>query len=124
METSTIRPQGADGTDGSNSSTFLRSVDQAGAVVHETIDKVKDPAHKAVDRATATAHSAVDSLTGTASTVAEKVSASTAKLRETSADAVNETVAFIQEKPFQAIGIALAVGFVLGRLTGGSSRDY
>jgi ElaB/YqjD/DUF883 family membrane-anchored ribosome-binding protein len=64
------------------------------------------PAKQAVDRFSKAAHGAVDSL----SDVLSRGSDASSKAFETSKT-------FVKDKPVAAVGIALAVGLVVGRLT-------
>lgn len=101
-----------------DNSAPLRSVDQMGASLHQTIDRAVDPAHTAVDKAASTAHKAVDKLATGASTLEER----TRGLRDLPHRGLDATVEYVQTKPLQAIGIAVAVGFLLGKISGGRSH--
>ena len=94
-----------------------RGVESAGAALHSSIDKVADPARSAVDRASLAAHEGVDKLAGTASGVAGRFADQTRRISEAPAHALEVSKSWVQEKPLEAVGAALAIGFILGRLT-------
>jgi ElaB/YqjD/DUF883 family membrane-anchored ribosome-binding protein len=94
-----------------------RSVDSAGAALHSTIDKVADPARNTVDRVSTAAHATVDKLAGSAAHVAERFSDQTRRVAEAPARALDCSKSWVQERPLEAVGAALAIGFILGRLT-------
>ena len=94
-----------------------RGVESAGAALHSGIDKVADPARSAVDRASSAAHQGVDKLAGTASSVADRFADQTRRISEAPAHALDASKSWVQERPLEAVGAALAIGFILGRLT-------
>lgn len=98
-------------------STLLRGVDQAGNKLHDTIDKVAEPARNTVERAASAAHSTVDKLASGAHAVAGKVNEHAHLLTDVPLQAVDYSRAYIKDHPLQAVGAALLVGLVLGRLT-------
>jgi ElaB/YqjD/DUF883 family membrane-anchored ribosome-binding protein len=89
-----------------NDNPLQRGVESAGAALHSGIDKVTEPARNAVDRASSAAHQGVDKLTGGASHVADAPGR-----------ALEASRSWVQERPLEAVGAALALGFILGRLT-------
>ena len=97
--------------------SVLRGVETAGAALHSGIDKVADPARNAVDRATQAAHQGVDKLAGTATHVADRFAEQTRFVTEAPSRALETSKSWVQEKPLEAVGAALALGFILGRLT-------
>lgn len=107
----------APGTITSAENAVLRSVNQAGSSLHDSIDKATQPAHSTVDRAASVAHSTVDKLASGASTVAGKVSEHAHLLTDVPLQAVDYSKAYIKDHPLQAVGGALLLGYVFGRLT-------
>lgn len=95
-----------------------RGVDSAGAALHSGIDKVADPARSTVDRVSAAAHDTVDKLASTAASAADRLNTQTRKLTDTPQRALESSKSWVQDKPLEAVGAALAIGFILGRLTG------
>lgn len=94
-----------------------RSVSQAGSSLHETIDKVAEPARSTVDRAATVAHNTVDKLASGASSVAGKFSDQAHRFTDAPLEAMAYSKARIKDYPLQAVGAALLVGLIFGRLT-------
>lgn len=97
--------------------TLSRGVNQAGSALHDTIDKVADPARNTVERAAAAAHSTVDKLASTANNLAGKVNENAHRFTDAPLQAVDYSKAYIKDHPLQAVGAALLVGLIFGRLT-------
>jgi ElaB/YqjD/DUF883 family membrane-anchored ribosome-binding protein len=93
------------------------SVDSANASLHSTIDKAARPLHSTVDRVSTAAHETVDKLASSASHVADRFSDQTRRVTEAPSRAVDYSKSWVQERPLEAVGAALALGFILGRLT-------
>lgn len=106
--------QAAGATD---TNAFKRGVESAGSALHTSIDKMADPALDTVGRVTHVAHDAVNRLSSGASQVADRVGEQAVRVSEASGRAVESSKSWIQDKPLEAVGIALALGFVIGRLT-------
>ncbi|MEO7401955.1 MAG: hypothetical protein ABIV07_14520 [Polaromonas sp.] len=94
-----------------------RGVDSAGAALHSTIDKVADPARNTVDRVSSAAHETVDKLASDASHVADRFSEQARWVSEAPGRALDCSKSWVQERPLEAVGAALALGFIVGRLT-------
>lgn len=94
-----------------------RGVESAGAALHQGIDKLVDPARSTVESLSATAHQTVDSLANGAGQVAERFADETRKIGEAPGKALEYSKSRIQARPLEAVGIALALGFLVGRLT-------
>lgn len=106
-----------DGAFESSGNSMQRGVDSAGAVLHSTIDKVADPARSTVDRVSSAAHQTVDRLASNATHVADRFSSQARRLTEAPARALDTSKSWVQERPLESLAGALAIGFVLGRLT-------
>ena len=116
MENSTSYP--GDHTSGQvDSGALKRSVESAGSALHSSIDKMIDPALDTVGRVTEVAPEAVNRLSSGATQAADRVSAQAARVSEASGRAVESSKSWIQDQPLQAVGMALALGFIIGRLT-------
>ena len=116
MENSTSYP--GDHTSGpADSGALKRGVESAGTALHSSIDKMVDPAIDTVAFATNAAHDAVNRLSNGATQVADRVSEQAARVSEASGRAVESSKSWIQDKPLEAVGMALALGFIIGRLT-------
>jgi ElaB/YqjD/DUF883 family membrane-anchored ribosome-binding protein len=100
-----------------NDNPIQRSVESAGAALHSGIDKVAEPARSAVERASSAAHQGVDKLAGSASHVADRFADQTRLVSEAPGRVLEASKSWVQEKPLEAVGAALALGFILGRLT-------
>ena len=109
--------QSGESSNESSASTMQRGVDSAGAALHSSIDKVVDPARQAVDRLSSSAHDTVDKLASNASQTADRLSDRARRLTEAPAKVMESTKSWIQDKPLEAVGAALALGFIVGRLT-------
>lgn len=99
-------------------SKLLRGVDTAGAALHTGIDKVADPAKEAIEKASSAAHGGVDRLASGATHAADRFSAQTQRIAEAPQRALDYSKSRVQDKPLQAVAAALALGFIIGRLTG------
>ena len=92
-------------------------VDTATAALHGTIDKVTDPTVSSVNRLASMAHQTVDKLASSASQVAEKFVVDARRVQQAPAQAVDYSRSWVEDRPLEAVGAALAIGFLLGRLT-------
>ena len=102
---------------GDTANAVHRGVDSAGAALHSGIDKVADPLRQTVDSLSSAAHSTVDKFASTASQTADRFSDQTRRVSEAPARALACSKSWVQERPLEAVGAALAVGFIVGRLT-------
>ncbi|CDS49699.1 hypothetical protein [Polaromonas sp. CG9_12] len=116
MENSTSYP-GDQNSGSTDNGALKRGVETAGSALHSSIDKMVDPALDAVGRVTSVAHDAVNRLSSGATHVADRVSENATRVSEASGRAVESSKSWIQDKPLEAVGMALALGFILGRLT-------
>lgn len=101
----------------SSANAVQRGVESAGAALHQGIEKLSEPARSTVDSLSASAHHTVDSLAGSAGHVADRFADETRKISEAPGKALGYAKTCIQDRPLEAVGIALAIGFVFGRLT-------
>lgn len=104
-------------TDGHGAGAVQRGVESAGDALHSGIDKVVDPARYAIDSMSSTAHETVDKLATSAGHTASRFADQTRRLTEAPTKAVDYSKSMIQDRPLEAVGIALALGFIFGRLT-------
>ena len=103
--------------DGNRAGAIQRGVESAGDALHNGIDKVVDPARHVIDSMSSSAHDTVDKLATSASHTASRFDDQTKRLTEAPVKAFERSKSWVQEKPLEAVGAALAIGFVLGRLT-------
>ena len=99
-------------------STIHKGIDSAGAALHSGIDKVSDPARGAVDRLSTAAHGTVDKIASSATETAERFSEQTRRVTQAPSQALAYSKSWVQDKPLEAVAAALAIGFILGRMTG------
>lgn len=116
MENPTSHP-GDQNSDTSDSNALKRTVESAGSALHSSIDKVVDPALDAVGYVGSAAHDAVNRLSSGATQVADRVSENATRVYDAPGHAVECSRSWIQDKPLEAVGMALALGFIIGRLT-------
>lgn len=110
-------PSNPGNTPSGTGNPIQRGVDSAGAALHSTIDKVAEPARHTVDRVSGAAHETVDKLASNASQAAEQFSDQARWVSEAPGRALDCSKSWIQERPLEAVGAALALGFIIGRLT-------
>ena len=104
-------------TSGSSANPVQRGVDSAGSLLHSGIDKVSDPARNAVDSFSAAAHDSVNRLASNVQNTASRFSEQTRLITEAPGKALAYSKSRVQEQPLVAVGAALAVGYILGRLS-------
>ncbi len=94
-----------------------RGVESAGAALHQGVDKLAGPVRSGVDSLSSSAHGTIASLASSASHVADRFADETRRIAEAPGKALQYSKTTVQDSPLQAVGIALAVGFILGRLS-------
>jgi len=97
-------------------SSLQRGVNQVGAALHHSIDKVAEPTRHAIDRASGAAHETVDKLASKAEHAALAVEARRRRVVETPNRALDQARTHVRNNPLRTVGTALAVGYVLGWL--------
>jgi ElaB/YqjD/DUF883 family membrane-anchored ribosome-binding protein len=120
MQTNSSFPSGdtATASNGAAVNAVQRGVDSAGAALHSSIDKVAAPARQAVDLLSTAAHGTVDKLASSATHTADRFSDQTRRVTQAPARALACSKSWVQDRPLEAVGAALALGFLVGRLTG------
>jgi len=88
-------------------------VGTAGAALHSTVDK----ARSTMENLSGAAHDSIDRLASSATHTADRFADQTRRLTEAPAKAMEYSRTWVQDKPLEAVGVALALGFILGRLT-------
>jgi ElaB/YqjD/DUF883 family membrane-anchored ribosome-binding protein len=79
--------------------------------------ETKRSAETNVDRLTQSAHDAVDKAASVASTYAERFSSKGEQLMQMQEDWVATARDYVRENPLQALGIAVAAGYLLHMIT-------
>ncbi len=98
-------------------SSVHRGVDAAGAALHSGINRVADPVRQTVDSLSSAAHSTVDKFASSASQTADRFSDQTRRVSEAPARVLARSKSWVQARPLEAVGAALALGFIAGWLT-------
>jgi ElaB/YqjD/DUF883 family membrane-anchored ribosome-binding protein len=93
-----------------------RTLSDASATAHSTIDKMSNAARPAVDRLATGAHQAVDKLAGAATTAADTLAVKTEQLKGAHARMTEECRVYVRSNPLAAVGVAVLTGFILSRL--------
>jgi ElaB/YqjD/DUF883 family membrane-anchored ribosome-binding protein len=70
-----------------------------------------------IDRLADSAHGAIDRATQTASQVAERFNEKSDELWAMKDDYVESARGYVKENPLMALGIALAAGYLFGKIT-------
>ena len=104
-------------TNNGSANAVQRGVESAGAALHQGVDKLAEPARNTVESLSASAHQTIDSLAGSAGHVADRFADETRKISEAPGKMLDYSKNCIQDRPLEAVGIALALGFIFGRLT-------
>ena len=107
---------GASGTDGNLNkvaSSAHRAVDSVAGKAEEAARK----AGPAVDRVAKAAHQAVDSAAGAAAPAVDWIAEQGEHLNEVQKKMVDDLCKYVSANPMKSIGIALAAGFILSRIT-------
>jgi ElaB/YqjD/DUF883 family membrane-anchored ribosome-binding protein len=102
-------------TNGLSGSTN-RQVNQAQRSAHDAIDAATEKAHPAVDQVARRVHKATDNLADAASHAAARFDEKSEEFMDAQARLMESAREYIQEKPLQAIGMAVGAGFILSML--------
>ena len=70
-----------------------------------------------IDRLAETAHGAIDRATETAADMAERFGAKGEELWGMKDEYIDSTREYVKENPLMALGIALAAGYLFGKIT-------
>lgn len=97
---------------------------------HSTVDRTADAVQTSTERAARAAHEAAESLGEYGTRVKDQLRDTGDRLRETgraagerSREIMDQLTDYISEHPMTALGIAVAVGFVLGTVVGRSGSN-
>jgi ElaB/YqjD/DUF883 family membrane-anchored ribosome-binding protein len=94
-----------------------RAVDEVTVSAHERINQMSEAARPAVDRMASNAHSAIDTVAGVAATAADTLGIKGDQLTNAQAKLMEAARDYTREQPLAALGIAVAAGWILSRLT-------
>ena len=95
-----------------------RKIDEITVSAHERVDDLSSAAGPVVDRMASSAHAAIDKFAGAAVTAADTLGIKGQQLNNAQAKLLDATRDYVREKPFAALGMALAAGWILSRLRG------
>jgi ElaB/YqjD/DUF883 family membrane-anchored ribosome-binding protein len=89
-----------------------------GGNVRETASNVSDKAHAGIDRMTQSAHQTVDRVVSAASSAADRVqNVGDTRYGHMAQEWKEQTCSYVRAHPLTSVGIAVAAGFLLSRLT-------
>lgn len=88
-----------------NSQNMSEAIDEASARASATTGRLADRAHGAIDQMSSAVQGA-----------AERVSARSGEWMERQDEVVQQVRGYVRERPVVALGVAVAVGFLLSRL--------
>jgi ElaB/YqjD/DUF883 family membrane-anchored ribosome-binding protein len=86
-------------------------------VTRSTPEQLGEKAHSGIDRLSATAHGAVDRAASVAATAADRFGAKSHDLLVAREQWMDATRGYVREHPLAALGIAIAAGYLLSRIT-------
>lgn len=84
--------------------------------MNEAIDEASSRASATTSRLADRAHGAIDQVSSAVQGAADRVSARSGEWMERQDEVVQQVRGYVRERPVVALGVALAVGFVLSRL--------
>jgi ElaB/YqjD/DUF883 family membrane-anchored ribosome-binding protein len=97
------------------------TVERKASLAHETVDaaaaKAGEKAAPAIDRVARAAHDTVDKVAQAAGPAADWLNQNAEQLKRQQQELVDGCRSYIRERPLIAIGVALAAGYLAGRLT-------
>jgi ElaB/YqjD/DUF883 family membrane-anchored ribosome-binding protein len=108
------------GMPGNGDGTLLKVSSSAHAAVNSMAGAAENAARTvkpAIDRVAAMAHQAVDKAAGAAAPTADWLAEQGESLNATQKKLVEDTCSYVSANPLKSIGVALAAGFLLSRLT-------
>ncbi len=95
---------------------FSNATTRAADSAHKAVDAAAGAAAPLIDSLSSRAHSTVDLAADTAGAMADKLTAASESLQTAGNRVFNSSVSYVKENPLTAIGIAVAIGYVLSRL--------
>ncbi len=110
----------ADNTSDTRNARVQGVADRAHGLVDQakgTVDQVKETATTGVDKVAQAAHRSIDQAATSASGAVDWVSAKSDEYTRVPQDMLASTCDTIRAKPLMSVGVALAAGYLIGRLT-------
>ncbi|MGB9149392.1 MAG: hypothetical protein WCB36_04020 [Burkholderiales bacterium] len=93
-----------------------KNIDQLGSEMHKAIDKVSDAARPAIDRMASGAHRITDNVADAGARSAEALEAKSEQIKDAQTRLLQDAAGYARANPAISLGIAVAAGFLLGRL--------
>lgn len=93
-----------------------KNIDELGSEMHKAIDKVSDAARPAIDRMASSAHRITDSVADAGARSAELLEAKGEQIKDAQTRLLQDAGGYVRANPAVSLGIAVAAGFLLGRL--------
>jgi ElaB/YqjD/DUF883 family membrane-anchored ribosome-binding protein len=87
----------------------------SGSSMRDSASNVSEKAHAGIDKVTQSAHNTVDRVVSAASSAVDRYADS--RFLHTAQDWKAQTCDYVRAHPMTAVGIAVAAGFLLSRLT-------
>jgi len=98
------------------SSTVERTAIQAHDAVDAAAIRAAEKAAPAIDRVARAAHDTVDKVARAAGPAADWLNQSAEQLKQQQQQIVDGCRGYVRQRPLVAVGVALAVGYLAGRL--------
>lgn len=95
----------------------MTSVYSDPTTARSSVEQLGDKAHGGIDRFSSGAHDAVEHAAGVAAAAADRFGAKSKELLATRDEWMNATRGYVREHPLAALGVALAAGYLLSRIT-------
>lgn len=96
------------------------AVERKASQAHQTVDelarKASDKAGPAIDRVAQAAHQTVDKVAQAAAPVADWLNDSATRLKQRQDEVIDASRDYIRERPLMTVGVALALGYLIGRV--------
>jgi ElaB/YqjD/DUF883 family membrane-anchored ribosome-binding protein len=96
-------------------------IERTSGQAHQAIDtaaaKASEKAGPAIDRAAQAAHQTVDKVAQAAAPAADWISENADQLRAQQEQLLEGARSYVRDRPLVAVGVALAAGYLVGRLS-------
>jgi ElaB/YqjD/DUF883 family membrane-anchored ribosome-binding protein len=93
------------------------AIAEAASHAHSTAERLTSRAHSVTDRVSSRAHETVDQVATAAHRTADRLATNSEQWVAAKDELAESVRRYVREHPFAALGTAVAVGFVLSRLT-------
>jgi ElaB/YqjD/DUF883 family membrane-anchored ribosome-binding protein len=99
-----------------SSDSVERKASQAHFAVDSAADKATERAAPAIDRAAQAAHQTVDKVAQAAAPAADWINQNAEQLKQQQEALLEGCRTYVRDRPLVAVGVALAAGYLVGRL--------